>query len=232
MYLQHSFYTYAYIRKDGTPYYIGKGSGNRAWVQHRNVKDNKGVWTPKDKSRIILLETNLTEIGAFALERRLIQWHGRKDLGTGILMNRSDGGEGPGGDSAETRKLKARPGVLNGMYGKKRPPELMAKASAVGVAKLRGKTYEEIYGVDRAKQLQKDRSEKTKNYLKENPTARLGKNNGNAKSYRFIELSGIEYIVEGNLKVFCKEHKLDIGAVIDCAKQRRDSYKGWKVSIL
>lgn len=92
------FYVYAYLREDGTPYYIGKGKGNRAWKHSKNDV----VHPPSTNARVTILETNLSEMGAWALERRYIRWYGRKDLTyidrlPGILRNTTDGGEGLSG---------------------------------------------------------------------------------------------------------------------------------------
>jgi len=108
----NDFYTYAYLREDKTPYYIGKGLGNRAYDKRRAIKP------PKDKSRILFLKKNLTEEEAFKHEIYMIDVFGRKDLGTGILHNKTSGGEGSSGAvrSDETRKK-----ISVGMSGEKNP---------------------------------------------------------------------------------------------------------------
>jgi len=97
----NEYYTYAYLREDRSPYYIGKGKGNRLYK-----KGSRVFAPPKDKSRIIYLKQNLTEEEAFKHEIYMIDVFGRIDLGTGILHNRTDGGDGISGAirSEETRR--------------------------------------------------------------------------------------------------------------------------------
>ena len=140
------YYTYAYLRENRTPYYIGKGKGNRIFNK------NKGdIRPPKDKSRIIFLKKNLTEAEAFRHEIYMIAVFGRKDLGTGILRNRTDGGEGVSGISEETRRKisEATKGEKNHNYGKPHSEEHKRKLSEahqkyhyIIYSKFENKTYE------------------------------------------------------------------------------------------
>lgn len=129
------FYVYAYLRQDNTPYYIGKGRNIRAWNQH-----DKGIHPPKDHTKIVILESNLTDIGSLALERRYIQWYGRKDIGTGILRNLTDGGDGSAGYVATTEtRLK----LSKALSGKKHKPRTKEHCEALSKALLGKKLSED-----------------------------------------------------------------------------------------
>lgn len=119
--MNNTYYVYAYLRTDGTPYYIGKGTKYRAWIKGKGE-----VHPPADRSRIIIVESNLTEVGSLAIERKLIRWYGRKDLGTGILRNKTDGGDGISGRIMPEHEKQSRSGANHPNFGKKRP-EVSAK---------------------------------------------------------------------------------------------------------
>jgi len=218
----YKFYTYAYLREDRTPYYVGKGQGNRLY--RRKKKD---IHPPKDKSRIIFLKQNLNEEEAFKHEIYMIAVFGRKDLGTGILHNKTNGGNGSSGKivSGETRK-KLRDINL----GKKYSEETKEK-----LRKIKGGKNHPLYG--------KKHSEETKKIQSQ---IKLGKNNpfyGKKHSqewknmmldisckyeYEITSPYGEVFYVK-NMAEFCRKHNLHKGAMCLVSNGKRNHHKNWKV---
>lgn len=136
-----SYYSYLWLRsKDGTfpvgiPYYAGKGSGNRAYIDGNHM-----VKCPKDPSHILIFPWN-SETEAFESEKRLIAMFGRIDLGTGCLRNMTDGGDGSSGlrfsDEWRAQRSKQFRGEGNPFYGKTHSEETRRKFGA----KLRGRKH-------------------------------------------------------------------------------------------
>jgi len=161
----YKFYTYAYLREDRTPYYIGKGQKNRAYRKYKGE-----VNPPKDKSRILILKNNLAEDEAFKHEVYMIAVFGRKDLGTGILHNRTNGGDGTSGvvRSDDTRRKQSDVmvgryiGKNNPNYGKKHSEETKRK-----ISEMQKGEKGNFYGKTHSKEMKEKFSEQKKG--KNNP---------------------------------------------------------------
>ena len=145
------FYTYAYLRSNGTPYYIGMGTGRRAFVKHSNVK----VPPPE---RILFLKTGLTHGEAVRHEIYMISVLGRKDKGEGILWNFTDGGEGvPGNNRGILTAIERNPNHQKDAFARmlELNPNHQSKAGILGAKKLH-----ELYPDTASKTMSKTNSTK------------------------------------------------------------------------
>lgn len=158
------YYVYAHYKADdpeGLPFYIGKGKNQRELSQTRNQFWKNIVSKHGFVSK--RLHENLTEQEAWHIETLLIEQYGKLSEGSGCLCNLSNGGEGASGvkHSVETKQKWSN-----------------AK---------KGKSWEEIYGVEQANKMREDRKkikrvhspetrEKMSNSKKGNNNPMFGKN--------------------------------------------------------
>lgn len=102
-----------YLHRRGTTgeiFYVGKGNGDRPWSKRgRNLWWNRIV--AKHGFTVEIHIGGLQEWAAFEIERDMIAYYGRKDLGLGTLVNATDGGNGVSGrfyTEDQRKKLSAR----------------------------------------------------------------------------------------------------------------------------
>jgi hypothetical protein len=223
----NNYYTYAYLREDGTPYYIGKGKGSRVFSKH---KRRKGSLIPvPNKDRILILKKFEDENEAFRHEIYIIDILGRKDLGTGILRNKTNGGDGCSGykHSEESKKKQSISHT-----GKKRgtpSEETKEKIRKSNLGKpswnkglkfpnsINEKTRKKMRESHLGKKLSKETIEKrTKTRCK--------------KMYKIISPDNVEYY-SNNVREFCKEHNLNGSNMYNVLNEKQKSHKGWTITL-
>lgn len=201
------YYTYAYLREDRTPYYIGKGKGNRL-----NEKKGRPCNLPP-KERIIKLKQNLTEEEAFKHEIYMISVFGRIDLGTGILRNKTNGGDGASGAiiTEETReKLRAS------NIGKKKSDKARKNMS---IARTGKKDSEETKLKKRLTHLGK---KQTPEEIEKRRRTRC------KKLYKIISPENVvEYTI--SISDFCSKNNLHTSHMYAVANGRKQHFKGYKI---
>lgn len=134
------FYTYLWLREDGTPYYVGKGTRRRAFR----------AGSPP-RSRIILQEWD-SEADALRAEIFLIAFYGRVSDG-GILRNLTQGGEGASG---YIHSAHARATLRTLAIGRRQSAEARRKMSAWAKgrqksAETRSRMSESHCGIERGR---------------------------------------------------------------------------------
>jgi len=118
-------------------FYVGIGKMGRAYEKG---KRRSKLWrrvANKYGYEVIILSDNLTWTQACNMEMYLIKYYGRIDLGTGTLVNMTDGGEGRKGQIVTT---ETRAKISAGKKGKKFSEEHKAKISAAKKGKLPNNT--------------------------------------------------------------------------------------------
>jgi hypothetical protein len=148
------FYVYAHELIGYGIFYIGKGSGIRAWsVENRHQVWKTFVAKNLQKGIIVhLLESNISEEEALRLEVSYIEKYGRKTKKEGKLLNLDDGGYGP---SVEVLKESWK--------RRKKDPEKMARVKEhyekyllgpeVSKKRITTREYNEGYKANRKKRL-------------------------------------------------------------------------------
>jgi hypothetical protein len=222
-----SFYVYLWLRhKDSengprlSPYYVGKGRGKRAFEKH-----GRTVPAPNDNSYVAFVEEGLTEDEAFSLEIYCIWAYGRIDLGTGILRNRTDGGEGASGlvVSKDTRRKMSeqRRGNRHPNWGKTTPEEVRKKMS-------------EAKQGERHPNWGKTRDPEVCRKISEGQRGRVQ----SVKTRHQLSLAKVKYLYEltdpvgeiyatDNLFGFSRQYGLDNGALNRVAHGQASHHKNW-----
>lgn len=211
------FYVYAHLRKDGTPFYVGKGKDKRVidktsrstWWWNIVLQDYPNEKFPK----YAMLAEHLTEQEALDVEVFWIALFGRKNIHkTGLLVNNTDGGEGTVGvilsETTRSKMSKSRTGKRNPMWGTKRPESVKLAVSRAN----------------------KGKSNVWKGKIRDNTQRiKMAIAHGSIPTTYIHEPTGIIVKDVINKNEFAQLYGLNANHIRAVARKERNSHKGWKL---
>ena len=247
--LGNVFYVYIYYHPiTNIPFYVGKGKDDRAWF-HLKSKSHTFFIRTINKIRkeyncepiIKIYDDNLSEPEAFELEMKLIKKYGRRNNGSGILINLTNGGEGTSGiliTEATRNKLKNRIPWNKGIPMSEEQKKKLYESHKGKITSE--ETKKKLSRANKGKIISQETREKIRDSLmshlvseetrKKMSEAKLKNNTkNNAKFYKIsnIQTGNIEIIK--CLKDFCKNHNFPYVSIWSCLKNKRIYKRVYKI---
>jgi hypothetical protein len=148
---ENRFYVYTYSYPNGTPFYVGKGTNKR--INHHlldakagrklnsyNVRVVRKLLSEGKEPIVNKIIDNIDEELAFLVEQEFIAKYGRRNDGSGILTNNTNGGEGTFGAKGIKRTPEQIAAMKKRLTGLKQSDESKAKKSLA----MKGYIYKKV----------------------------------------------------------------------------------------
>ena len=182
--MHKQFYVYIHKKPDGTPFYVGKGTGNRAYQFSKRTQWHKNIVAKYRKENIIVQIINcISESQAFDLEKIYIKQFKIDGI---RIVNLTNGGEGCSGivrgKPTEEHKRKngdARRGKKQSEETKKKRSEALKGQKRLITPEWRAKIALSMKGKP-SPRLGAKLSDETKAKISESQKIRLTKKKNNA----------------------------------------------------
>jgi hypothetical protein len=227
------YYVYALIDpRNQLPFYIGKGKiVDNQGRKYRRVKDHQKIaGNNKLKNSVSkkilqefgeipykIIKEGLSELESFDLEKGLIAQYGRRDLGSGILTNLTDGGEGQSG-LVRSEIFKKKISERNKEYYRNHPNPFLGKKhseeSRIKMSKGQKRYLKDNKNSFEGKSHTEESKAKMSAFRKAAGTTLpkekwfLYASKGGSKNYTFISPDGEKFEVKGEFCSFVKSKKL------------------------
>jgi hypothetical protein len=216
---------YEWRREEGTPYYIGIGRPQRPYTGRRSC----GPPPPAD--RIVILHEGLDWEKACEIERELIAFYGRKDLGTGILRNLTDGGDGASSPSEETRAKISRSQKGKKLSSKHKQKLLKANTGRKCPERVREKISKSLLGKKlseeaKAKISEANRGRKRSEEIRERMSGKSSSRYTPRNWYHHVHGKILQKSLSELIEMF-PEQKLHSGSLSQVALGKQSHHKGW-----